>query len=71
MYMTSYNFHLPIGLFRPLSRIFLKFRLAEQLFRLISGLAELARKLGNPAEKYARKLPNPAENAASYQIFLV
>ena len=37
----------------PLADFCFKLQLAEQLFRLIFGLAEWARELGNPVEKYA------------------
>jgi len=41
---------------RPLSRIFfLKIRLAEQIFRMIFGLAEVLRKLQNSAENTAEQ----------------
>jgi len=40
---------------RPLSRIFFIIRLAEQIFRLIFGLAEFLRKLQNSAENTAEQ----------------
>ena len=39
-----------VALYRPLSRIFQKIRLAGPYFRLISGSAEFLRKLRNSAE---------------------
>ena len=44
-----------IGHVRPLSRIFFIIRLAEQVFRLIFGLAEFLRKLQNSAENTAEQ----------------